>query len=305
MVQIEDYAVFLFQQSRSAASALHEFRLLYTPGSDAHVFLEGDEDTHYFVPEVRRLRPDLRVHHYVCGGKWKVIDVMGAIAEDGYDDAICLFFVDRDYDDLFGEQVKPSPKLYVSDGYAIENDVATSQTLDFLLTDFAKISVADPLHGEVILSFEQGLPQFDAMLLPFLGWALALRFSKTKANFNNVDLRDLFEFDDAGVVRKKVGACAAFAKACFPKDASVSQSAVKEWIRRLQAEPLDRRMRGKFKLWYFEKITIVTLARHIGKVKGDRRRIPACLKDHHVFEALGGRFQYPPRLVQFLATALT
>lgn len=301
----DDYAEYLVDQARSSVSAFHEFRLLYVEGEkSAHLFFEGEEDVHYYSPVVRMRRPDLQVHHYVCGGKWKVAEVMESIAFDGYDGAQCVYFVDRDYDDLFGKQLPPHPRLYITNDYSIENSVAAVETLDLILTDFSRISRADPIHAEVVEVFRRGLNIFDATITPFLSWALAFREAGGKANFNNLDLKDILDVDSDGNVTKKQAACGKFAKSCLQPDHGVKSQAVRTWMRRVQTMPQDQRLRGKFKLWYFERAVVSALTKRLGKQKGDRRRVPAFLRDHHVIDSLGGRIKHPAHLDQFLEVAL-
>jgi hypothetical protein len=57
---------------------------------------------------------------YDCGGKKSVADVRESIKVDGYDLSKCLFFVDRDFDDILCSQVSIDEHTYITDGYSIE-----------------------------------------------------------------------------------------------------------------------------------------------------------------------------------------
>lgn len=298
----EDFSEFLSRQARSPTAAIHEFRLLYSPSSTAiHAFLEGDDDRLYYLPEIRPRLKGREIQTYDCGGKRGVEDARTFIRSQGYDHAHCLYFVDRDYDDLFGRQISEDPSTYVTDYYSIENELVSIEVAEIVLADLVGLRKNDRAFLDAIGAFGDAQAKFARKLEPFLAWCLAMRAAGERPNFNNVDLKKVFKIEkDGSIVRL------ANARDIFQKAVRSSQSTAFEWndvviwCRRLRVQHIKCRIRGKFELWFFQNY----LAAHLSTVKIKRGAATFITTQRAMFEVLSGRLRGPDSLRRFLDAAL-
>jgi hypothetical protein len=295
-----DFAEYLSEQARSATAAIHEFRLLYEEGT-VHVFFEGDEDFLYYLPEVRaRLRQRV-LHSYRCGGKWNVVEVRDFIRNHQYDKALCLYFLDRDYDDLFCKQPITDQETYISDDYSIENSLVGADAIEVILVDLTKLSRADPRYKSIKALFPKAHAAFVGKLESLLAWSVALRNAGGKPNYNNINLGRIFKVGADGSIQRKAGAFEIYKKAVLspPTAAQVPVKEILRWLRILRKLPPKQRIRGKYELWFFE--TYLSLAIRHGPTAA---KVPAALQNHMLFEVLGARVPKPPTLCSFLDIAM-
>jgi hypothetical protein len=199
-----DYSTYLLREAKSPSAAFHEFRIVYDQlRNDVHVFYEGDDDRLFYSPYVRGRLGQRVLHAYVCDGKSAVIEARRQMLAAGYSPEHCLFFVDRDYDDLFGTQVPLHDEIFLTEGYSVENYVVTAESVRLLLSDFAGFTERDPEHSEILRNFEIWCNRRGEALALFIAWALALRDSGTNPVFANVRIGNVLAVSANGAVQKK------------------------------------------------------------------------------------------------------
>ena len=291
-----NFAEYLSEQARSPTAAIHEFRLLYEANT-VHVFFEGDEDVLYYLPEIRRRARKRGLCSYLCGGKWGVVEVREFMRTQNYDDALCLYFIDRDYDDLFGCQPAADVTTYLTDDYSIENSIVCLDSVEIVLVDLANLSKADSRYKAIRASFPSAHSHFVRRIDPLLAWSVALREAGGKPNYNNINLKNVFSVQSDGGVSRTIDGFEAFRRAVTSKQVTVGLREVIKWLRVFRGLPIKQRIRGKYELWFFE--TFLTIAITAAN-KGTKKKTPTALQNRSLFEALGARVEKPDSLNSFL-----
>jgi Protein of unknown function (DUF4435) len=308
---VEDYAAYLLAEANSGSAALHQFRILYREATkEVHLFFEGEEDSLFYMPIVRRTVSQTTPYVYVCGGKKNVARARTRIALEGYVMESCLFFVDRDFDDYLDSQISLDDRTYITDNYSIENDIASPSAVAVILSDVVRISPADPEYRQILDTFAVAEYGFAVAMRPFMAWCLAARQCGYEPNLKNVDLKKLIELGSAAIPAKRSGAFATFRRLTSGPEPrrGPDMRSVLCWRRRLGISDRKKWLRGKFELSFFQSALLKLLgeanARRVN-AGGKPYKIPASLRDARLFELLGGRVAPPSSLVTFLAECLT
>lgn|GEM_PF-4403142 len=304
----EDYVDYLSKQARSGASVFHEFRLLAANDGSIHSFYEGEHDTLYYGPAVRRFANGSRVQSYVCDGKDGVVYLHAAVVHHGYDkDEKCLFFIDRDYDDFFQGQPNVGDDVHITEHYSVENYLSSDEGADLLIREFCGFSDQDPEFATLQAALSNGRLNYRRAMLPFLAWALACREEGRLPNFQNVQLQKIFHIDASGCVHRKRSAFKVFRKACIGSEPSPPIGHVLRWTRTLAGMEAKLWMRGKFELWLFESVIIAAVGPAVvaAKARGKSRvRLPAMLSQRRSFDMLGGQISTAPSVEDYIQRRL-
>lgn len=305
---MEDYAVYLLEEAKSDIAALHQFRILYNNEQEAyHFFFEGEEDSLFYMPEARRRIGNKETYIYDCGGKRNVVQVRDAIKDDEYNINLCLFFIDRDFDDFLKTQVDIDEYTYITDNYSVESDVATLQAAQILMEDVVRISRADPEYRRIEVSLATAFESFYREVRPLMAWILAAKESGCAPNLRNTTgLKGIVSLAGTKPMLTKDGFLE-FKKKVVVNGRLPAFSAVLKWMRVLDPALFKRWVRGKYDIWFFQVILVATLEETNSRRKeagGRRIRIPSSLRDGRLFEVLGGRIPPPASLEVFFETRL-
>lgn len=300
---MDDYAVYLAEEAKSDIAALHQFRILYDPNNMSyHFFFEGEEDSLFFMPEARRHTGDRATYIYDCGGKRNVVEVRDTIKSDGYDISCCLFFIDRDYDDLLGTQVDLDEYTYITDNYSIENDIASVQAACILIQDVILISRADPEFDHIQTLLTDAFHMFYQKVRSLMAWIIAAKQSGCSPNLRNTTgLKGIVSL--VGVQPEITSAgFAEFKKKVVVNGRLPPLSAVMKWMRLLDPASPKRWVRGKYDIWFLQAALLAAFEEASTKRKatgGRAIRIPSSLREGRIFELLGGRVPAPASLQAF------
>ncbi len=129
-----DPAVVHMQQARGRVAVL---KLKLTQmrarcGSDPIFVVEGPDDKIVYSAWIRRIRLDLRYEYMECNGKLQVLRLRAAVHRDlGSLREGVYFFVDRDFDDLQGED--DDDHTFMTESYSVENYLVGTDVLDDIL----------------------------------------------------------------------------------------------------------------------------------------------------------------------------
>lgn len=305
---MEDYAAYLAEEARSDIVALHQFRILYDEGHHAyHFFFEGEEDALYYMPVARRHTLVKELHLYDCGGKKNVAEVREAIKTEGYDEKRCLFFIDRDFDDLLGTQISIDSDTYLTDGYSIENDVSTIESVRIILAEIIGLSQADPEFGRIENVMLKGFEEFYLEVRPLIAWIIAAKDAGCGPNLRNtIGLKGVLTFPSSRPEITKAG-FEEFKKRVVVNGNVPRLSRIIHWRRALDVAFAKKWVRGKYDVWFFHTFLVATLNETSlrRKAAGARAlRIPSTLREGRVFELVGGRNTPPDSLISFLREKL-
>tara|TARA_R110002049_G_scaffold306250_2_gene504374 strand:+ start:564 stop:1499 length:936 start_codon:yes stop_codon:yes gene_type:complete len=300
-----DYAEYLASEARTPNSILHEFVLLFDPNDGSiHIFFEGKDDF-LFYPSFLRATIDYEsAHIHNCKGKPVVREVKDYISRNGYPPNRFMFFVDRDFDDYLGCQMISDASTYITDGYAIENDLAHLDCAKILLSDVVGMRRTDPEYSMIIDTLAKSAEEFAKAIKPIMAWCIAMRAKGAILNLNNAKLNQMFDVFSDGVVKRKPNGFNNFVTATKACDVEVTVEELKRSLDLINSDEPKYWVRGKYALWHFE----LALAKVLGEINSQRKAsalaplpIPSALREHKLFELMGGRIQAPASLTRFLA----
>ncbi len=120
------------RKSRDVAAVLKtRLAQLKSGAPDVPVFaFEGPDDKFVYYAWVGRIDRDVRYEPFICNGKAGVLELRRIVRRDlGDIGKGVYFFVDRDFDDLRGED--PWDDLFMTDRYSVENYLVDDQHLRF------------------------------------------------------------------------------------------------------------------------------------------------------------------------------
>ncbi|MDQ1156106.1 hypothetical protein QE385_000433 [Sphingomonas sp. SORGH_AS 950] len=300
---MDDYAEYLAEEAKSDIAALHQFKILYDPDQTSfHFFFEGEEDSLFYIPEARRRVGNGDIYLYDCGGKKNVIDVRDAIKSDDYETRNCLFFVDRDFDDILGCQVYVDDSTYITDNYSIENDISSIDSLQIILEDVLHLSRANPEFSSTIRFVKQAFDSFYIEVRSLIAWILAAKQGGCSPNLSNTNgLKGIVSFSDG-----KPSLCAEgfleFKKKVVVNGRLPALSAIIRFNRYLDPSTPKAWVRGKYDIWFFQVALLAALevANERRAAAGQRKiKIPSSIREGRIFEVLGGRVLPPLSLQSF------
>jgi hypothetical protein len=117
------------------------------------IALEGKDDKSIYAQWIRRIDSEIKYEPFACGGKRKVLELKAAVDADLNNLAKnILFVIDRDFDDA--QDAPPSPNLFMTDSYSVENYLVESGVLQELLTNELGCDAQPSLRRDIQISFE-------------------------------------------------------------------------------------------------------------------------------------------------------
>lgn len=300
-----DYAAFLLEQAAQPSATLHEFQILWDDGGDKiHIFVEGDDDAVFYLPEIRRRSDGRAIEVYNCKGKPKLSVIRETVYSNVGKNSRCLFFVDRDYDGYLDSQIVIDDYTYITDFYSIENYICGKLSVDIILTDFMKISRADPCFQFIIDSYDKLEAEFADRVIFLMAWIVAFREAHGRPNLSNCTSFDkVFKVSREGPICIHDNGFAYFRRVVGAEAHSPPIGRVRYWVRRFLSEPVDGWLRGKYKHWFFRKALMSVIAAVSDErvaAGGGRLSTPAVLRNNLLFESMAGRVVPPLSLVHFL-----
>ncbi len=120
---------------------------------------EGDDDKIVYHHWISKLRPDFNYASFPCGGKGKVLQLRESLKRDltGLKNGI-YFFVDRDFDDLRGQE--QGPDIFMTEFYAVENYLVTQLVLDKVLELEFHCHGTPNVRRDICRHFERSYKEF-------------------------------------------------------------------------------------------------------------------------------------------------
>lgn len=166
------------------------------------VFFEGEDEKYYSI-RINSIRPDLKWSGINCGGKSNVIDIRGKIrAHQTYSTALCMFFVDADFDD--NSELINYNDIYVTPCYSIENLYISLNTYTRVLS--AEFGINDSLgshscFNNAMACFNETKNYYINSVKEFNFLIRELRFMERRGelvgrlNINNIKFENLIKID--------------------------------------------------------------------------------------------------------------
>lgn len=282
---------------------------------DVVAFVEGRDDICFYRPIIRRkISRDGQVQVYVQNGKSEVLNVRNYLYKKigtgpSSSDILgrCLFFVDRDLDDLL-----PSPKeslqgifddTFITCGYSFENYLVGLEALEIVWIEIFRLDIFDHRFATTKTTFIRSYNKFIKQMLPIMGWVLCHRKHGTKLNLSSVNEKKLFRLDsDSLMPKRQVGAIKHLrtitGNSWQPKCHEVL-AACRE-LMGTQAN-LGMAIRGKWLVYFFSKF-MEKIAERLTQPKP--RRSSGSITSGSLVECVSARIATPIPLDKFLDTRL-
>lgn len=305
----EDFSAALLAASRGTISVFHEFQLEAGDDQDGvFVFVEGDADKKFYVPNIRQLIGDKKnIYTYICNGKSGVISMRSEIrAEREFDNVCSVFFVDRDFDDYVDVEINKFDKdVFVTDWYSVEGYVVSEESLSVIWEDFCCLQ-RSILRQAVLPQYNNSVRLFARSVLPISAWIIATRLANQKITLDDIDLNKIFAWTGNWCRRNN-----------FARDELIrvgggyvpSLKVLIDTARAIRRDDARMFVRGKMLLWFFDGIVKRIMSAFVGvqvTINGKKRRvkIPTQVVSGATFDILSGRLACPGAVQSFLTEHL-
>ncbi|RWF37618.1 MAG: DUF4435 domain-containing protein [Mesorhizobium sp.] len=179
--------------------AYHEFLLRYNASNKSvYGFVEGKEDPSFYRSVIERFLPDdWAVELFVSGNRKKVISAEAAFDWNRFSRLQIAFYIDQDLVHFLNPESAYPPNVYVTDGYSIENSIATKEVFVRLLQEVHNvIDWTDLERVSLSQHFVDQLAAFQEMMAPMMAQIAIWRRDGAKANLSNLDLPSIVAFDN-------------------------------------------------------------------------------------------------------------
>ena len=170
--------------SQSPEVKRNNFLASFDPnGSEVGIFLEGRDDPSFIRVHIKKEAKSkgLSIVMTVLGNKKEVIENWKYFEARFPDNPRLCFFVDKDHDDLLGEDEGTNTKgsLFVTKYYSIENYLVTTEAIKAVFNDLWGIDSSETIEAACTKfnSFQQA---YRNIFLPLMAWWLAAQRSKEK-----------------------------------------------------------------------------------------------------------------------------
>jgi hypothetical protein len=293
----------------SCNTVYHEFLLTYKESrNEVYGFVEGKEDPMYYAGLIEnRLPPEWSVRLVRSGNKRKVLEVFELFDWDRFDKNRICFFVDRDLSEFIGDVGFVDNNMYITDGYSIENAIATPSTLIRVVKEIYGLSdLASEEEQKIIEDYERNLSVFSDELAPIMSQIIVWRRSQSNACLDNIKMSDLFRFRDKLIeIRDGFGDIAS--KLAYAAGAVNETVADIGLIQEVEYEFREKKgvelyIRGKYVAWLFvEFVRIVhdNAETYCSKIrKKPKIRIP--LGQGNAMTVIAPRARIPGTLASFI-----
>jgi hypothetical protein len=252
MMQIHSNAL------ESSNVAYHEFLLCYRSIEQiVYGFVEGKDDPSFYRGFIERNLPSgWKVKLIRSGNKQKVLRVFEVMDWNRFPYKRVCFFIDRDLSVFLGGETHSGENLYVTDCYAIENEIVSFDTMERVLEETLGVTNALPAEFTRIKDlFNVNLRFFCNAMAPVMGQILLWKRNGEKPCLSNIEPKEFFQFThgeiglnpkfSSSIDRVLRAAALVSAQAAATEDLSNAEAEFRS------KQGPERFTRGKYLLWFF------------------------------------------------------
>lgn len=166
------------------------------------IIVEGKDDiTFYGMKAEDYKQQDSKIQVISAGNRKKVVDVYKKLDWNTFSKSRVLFIIDRDLSDYTKEETPSDDNIYVTDNYAIENDVCTSTTYIRALKYLAQLNdIDDADETELLTFYNNSEKQFFNIATPIMALILYWKLNGIDANYANVNFGNIFQFEGTNLI---------------------------------------------------------------------------------------------------------
>lgn len=168
------------------------------------LIVEGKDDIPFYGMKAENyIHEDVKIHVIPAGNRKKVVDVYRKLDWNIFAKSRILFVVDRDLSDYTEEDTPIDDNIYVTDNYAIENDVCTINTYIRVLKYLAQLHDIDDVDETELLEFYNYSEQrFFDIATPVMALILYWKLNGIGANYANVNFNNVIQFEHNMLILK-------------------------------------------------------------------------------------------------------
>jgi hypothetical protein len=269
-----------------------------------YAFVEGEQDRVFYEFSLGKYVPNMRdIFVYNCDGKKHVFDAYRNVMSRYPACSRVFFFVDKDVDDILGQQLPSNPRIFTTDCYSIENYLVSGANLTRYFSDFTKIRRVELDLRAIEKEFEDELKKFYALVLPIMAWIILMRRTGNRVVLTDVNMDELFQVRNGTIARKsKRRAIHYLHRVTQLQGPLASWRSIRLVCSELKKLEPKQYVRGKFAAWCFVRFAI-KFAEDIQTVvkegNGSMSQF-AQLNEGNFVQLLAPRVPTPPLLDEFL-----
>lgn len=157
--------------------------------------VEGKDDIPYYATKADDYIPEgWKLTIVPAQNRKKAVEAYRHLDWARYKKSRILFFIDRDLSDYTEEDTPTDFNIYVTEKYAIENELCTEQTYIKALRYYCGLNDIDDNDEETLLTFfRQCWDDFSKMAEPIMAQILYWKTNSIKSNYANFKMQNIFE----------------------------------------------------------------------------------------------------------------
>ncbi len=228
------------------------------------LFVEGRLDMAYYPAMVRRYVGALgRPAPLNCGGRDGVLWAKLRIEAAEIGKERCLYFIDKDYGDLLGDDSGACRRLFVTEVHSVENYLVTAEAVEIIWTEIWGLSGADETLAAVRRAFIDGYERLARGIRPGTAWIVVALGSGARCVLSELGLECLVTIDEDGLPTRRRRALDRM-RAATQCTTTPSVPVLLNVARVLRRTPVEGWIRGKYAFGWFCRF----MDRVRGAVKG-------------------------------------
>ncbi|MDI6002880.1 DUF4435 domain-containing protein [Cobetia marina] len=196
-----DRVAFMEEQSTSESVAFISFTRYYAK-KRVVAFFEG-EDEKYYTSKINSILSSSSWSSVVCGGKKKVLAVRNVIREnEAYCNAVCMFFVDADFDN--NKYIQECEDVYLTPCHSVENFYFSENLVRQVISAELKVYEEGDeserygkllnLFNDLVVEYSKAIKPYNVMIDMFQN-ALEKGALTGGLNLNNIQLDHIVNID--------------------------------------------------------------------------------------------------------------
>ena len=167
-----------------------------SPSSKKVFFIiEGKDDIPFYGTKADEYLPDgWKLKIIPSGNRKKAVDAYHGVDWSFYDKQRVLFFIDKDLSDYTGEDTPSDANVYVTQKYAIENELCTYDTFIKALKYYYGLNEIEDAD-ETLLEhlYHTWWTSFSALSEPIMAQILYWKSNHINSNYANFKIQNMFE----------------------------------------------------------------------------------------------------------------
>lgn len=195
----------LIEAKESVNIAILKLKQTYSNSSSSKkVFfiVEGKDDIPFYGSKSTDFIPnDWKLQIIDAKNRNKVIEAHDNIDWSIYNKKLVYFFVDKDLSDYTQEYTPKDSNIYITNKYAIENDLCTFDTLLKTLKYYYSLNDMDDADEKIINQlYDNWLNAFSCFAESIMAQILYWKLNKIDSNYSNFRIQGLFEIRNDSLI---------------------------------------------------------------------------------------------------------